>query len=187
MTLADGTTQNLRSIAARKPLLLLAVSPTCASCQPVIGKVDTYRRLMPELDVRFLLSYPPGRQPLIERDEPQSLHDPEGYVRGLDRRLGDADRGAARGGRLARRRARDRCRRDRSLLRRRLREPARRATRSRAEAGRDTEHGVVHGPRSSAMRAVAQLDFPWVTLGDFTGDRRLRCHDWDVDPYRGGR
>lgn len=82
VTLADGTTQNLRSIAAMKPLLLLAVSPTCASCQPVIGKVDTYRRLMPELDVRFLLSSPPEASTLIEHDEPQSLHDPEGYVRG---------------------------------------------------------------------------------------------------------
>lgn len=81
VTLADGTIQNLRSIAAMKPLLLLAVSPTCSSCQPVIGKVETYRRLMPELDVRFLLSTPPESSTLIERNEPQSLHDVEGYVR----------------------------------------------------------------------------------------------------------
>jgi hypothetical protein len=82
VTLADGTTQNLRVIAARKPLLLLAVSPTCSSCQPVIGRIETYRRLMPELDVRFLVSSPPEASTLVEHDEPQSLHDPEGYVRG---------------------------------------------------------------------------------------------------------
>lgn len=81
VTLADGTVQNLRVIAARKPLLLLAVSPTCSSCRPVIEMVGTYRRLMPELDVRFLLSTAPEASTLIERDEPQSLHDPEGYVR----------------------------------------------------------------------------------------------------------
>ena len=82
MTLADGTTQNLRNIASTKALLLLAVSPTCMSCQPVIGQVETYRRLMPELDVRLLLSTTPEESPLLEHDEPQSLHDPEGYVRG---------------------------------------------------------------------------------------------------------
>lgn len=82
VTLADGTTGNLRAIAEAKPLVLLAVSPTCSSCQPVIEKVDSYRRLMPELDVRFLLSTAPEASPLIEHEEPQSLHDPEGYVRG---------------------------------------------------------------------------------------------------------
>lgn len=82
VTLADGTTQNLRDIAATKALLLLAVSPLCLSCRPVIGRVETYRRLMPELDVRLLLSTAPDESTLIEHDEPQSLHDPEGYVRG---------------------------------------------------------------------------------------------------------
>ncbi|GAA1469100.1 MauE/DoxX family redox-associated membrane protein [Microbacterium thalassium] len=82
VTLADGTTSNLRLIASHRPLLLLAVSTTCSSCRPVIEKVEVYRELMPELDVRFLLSSAPEDSALVELDEPQSLHDPHGYVRG---------------------------------------------------------------------------------------------------------
>lgn len=82
VTLADGTTQNLRSLAAVKPILLLAVSPTCGSCTSVIARVGEYRELLPEVDVRFLLRSTPESSTLIERDEPQSLHDPDDYVSG---------------------------------------------------------------------------------------------------------
>lgn len=81
VTLADGTVSNLRLLASHKALLLLAVSPTCGSCVPVIEKVAEYRALMPEMDVRLLLTSTPEDSPLIELDEPQSLHDPLGNVR----------------------------------------------------------------------------------------------------------
>lgn len=81
ITLADGSTGNLRAMAARNPILLLAVSPSCGSCSDVIAKIGTWRDLLPEIDVRFLLATSPATSSLIEKDEPQSLHDPEGYVR----------------------------------------------------------------------------------------------------------
>lgn len=82
VTLADGTVENLRTLAARKPMLLLAVSPTCGACVPVISAVAGYRSLLPEVDVRLLLMDAPDNSPLTEQTEPQSLHDPHGYVRG---------------------------------------------------------------------------------------------------------
>jgi hypothetical protein len=82
VTAADGTVHNLRTLAARKPMLLLAVSPTCSPCVPVIAKVPEWRELLPELDVRMLLRRSPEDSELVELDEPQTLHDPEGYVAG---------------------------------------------------------------------------------------------------------
>jgi hypothetical protein len=55
VTLADGSTINLRELAARRPLLLLAVSETCGSCTPVIDSTSKWRGLLPEVDVRFLV------------------------------------------------------------------------------------------------------------------------------------
>ena len=80
-TLADGRIQNLRAMAARKPILLLSVSTNCGPCAPIIEKVGVWRALLPEVDVRFLLATSPEDSSLIETAEPQSLHDPDGYIR----------------------------------------------------------------------------------------------------------
>ena len=80
--LADGTTVNLRKLAMRKAILLVAVSPSCGSCQPVHDRVPAWRELLPEVDVRLLLMLDPDDGEWTEYSEPQSLHDPNGYVRG---------------------------------------------------------------------------------------------------------
>ena len=82
VTLADGTIVNLRTLAMARPILLLAVSSTCGSCTPVIESVGEWRALLPELDIRFLVMHDPASGMLTETSEPQSLHDPQGYVRG---------------------------------------------------------------------------------------------------------
>lgn len=82
VTLADGSLVNLRELASTRPLLLLAVSSTCGTCVPVIERMPQYRLLIPEIDIRFIVRLGPEESPLIERDEPQSIHDKPGYVRG---------------------------------------------------------------------------------------------------------
>lgn len=82
VTLADGTTVNLRHLAMRGPLLLLAVKETCGSCRPVIEAMPRWRALLPEVSVRYLLWPAPENSALTERTEPQSLHDPHFYVQG---------------------------------------------------------------------------------------------------------
>jgi hypothetical protein len=82
VTQADGTVVNLRTLAARKPILLLAVSSMCGPCESVVAKREEWRELLPEVDVRLLLAEPAGQSPWTERDEPQSLHDVEDYVAG---------------------------------------------------------------------------------------------------------
>jgi hypothetical protein len=82
VTTADGSVHNLRTLTSSRPVMLLAVSPTCAACQSVIAKTGEWRELLPEIDIRFLLRTPPEQSGLIEHEEPQSLHDPEGYVNG---------------------------------------------------------------------------------------------------------
>jgi hypothetical protein len=81
VTLADGSVENLRTMAARKPILILSVSATCAPCAPVIEKIGAWRNLLPEVDVRFLVATSPETSSLIESTQPQSLHDLDGYVR----------------------------------------------------------------------------------------------------------
>jgi hypothetical protein len=71
---------NLRALAARKPILLLAVSSMCGACESVVAKRAEWRALLPEVDVRLLLAEHPRLSPWTERDEPQSLHDVEDYV-----------------------------------------------------------------------------------------------------------
>lgn len=81
VTLADGTVSDLRRLTSARPLLLLLVSQTCGWCEPILELRTTWRELLPEVDVRVLLSDPPassGRW--TETTEPQSLHDPDGYV-----------------------------------------------------------------------------------------------------------
>lgn len=81
VTLADGTTANLRKLASSRPLLLMAVSETCGACEHVVAKIGHYRGLLPEVDVRVLVMDTPEHSSLTDTNEPQSLHDPEGYVR----------------------------------------------------------------------------------------------------------
>ncbi|MDP3953048.1 MauE/DoxX family redox-associated membrane protein [Microbacterium sp.] len=80
--LADGSTVNLRQLAARGPILLLAVKEDCGACRPVINAVPRWRELLPEVAVRFLLWPAPENSALTEHSEPQSLHDPYFYVQG---------------------------------------------------------------------------------------------------------
>lgn len=80
VTLADGTVRTLRELSGLRPLMLLNVSPTCGACHSVIAKVDVYRALLPEVEVRLLLDRAPADTDLTEATEPQSLHDPYGYV-----------------------------------------------------------------------------------------------------------
>lgn len=82
VSLADGTIVNLRTLAMARPILLLAVSSTCGSCTPVIERAGEWRSVLPELDIRLLLMHDPAGGTLTETSEPQSLHDPQGYVRG---------------------------------------------------------------------------------------------------------
>lgn len=82
VTAADGSTVNLRTLAARKPVLLLAVSESCAACVPIIGDVAQYRALLPEVEVRLLIRALPEHTSLTDTAEPQTLHDPHGYVSG---------------------------------------------------------------------------------------------------------
>ena len=48
----------------------------------MIERVPEWRELLPELDIRLLLFFPPDADTLTERTEPQSLHDTNGYVSG---------------------------------------------------------------------------------------------------------
>ncbi|GAA3635297.1 hypothetical protein GCM10022200_18260 [Microbacterium awajiense] len=82
VSLADGTVVNLRTLAMSKPILLLALSETCGACASVNARVDDWRALLPEVDVRRLLTTDPATTTWADTDEPQSLHDPQGYVRG---------------------------------------------------------------------------------------------------------
>jgi hypothetical protein len=82
VTLADGTVENLRAMAARKPILLLAVSSLCEPCERVIAQRGEFRALLPEVDVRLLFAEPVGMSPSTEYDEPMSLHDVEEYIAG---------------------------------------------------------------------------------------------------------
>ncbi|GGI46692.1 hypothetical protein BCL57_001108 [Agromyces flavus] len=79
--LGDGGPANLRSLSRKRPILLLAVSETCGSCGPVIERVPEWRALLPEVEVRMLLSRLPEESSLTELDHPQTLHDPEQNVR----------------------------------------------------------------------------------------------------------
>ena len=78
--LADGSTFTLRQLSSLRPMLMLAVTETCGSCTPVIESASEWRRMLPEVDIRLLVYTYPG-EGLTEHSEPQSLHDPHGYVR----------------------------------------------------------------------------------------------------------
>lgn len=79
VTLADGTSSTLRALTQTRPVLLLAVSSVCGACETVLERRETYRRLMPEVDVRLVLTEPTTSR-WAELEEPQSLHDDADYV-----------------------------------------------------------------------------------------------------------
>ncbi|HAQ59942.1 MAG TPA: hypothetical protein DCR63_06000 [Microbacterium sp.] len=80
--LADGQTVNLRKLTWGRPLLLLAVSETCGVCTPVIESAPDWRELLPEIDIRLLVTRSPEESKLADTAEPQTLHDPHNYVSG---------------------------------------------------------------------------------------------------------
>lgn len=82
VALGDGTPVNLRALSMMRPLLLLAVSDTCGSCAPVIEAADAWRARLPEVGLHLLLTSEPGASRLTSAQEPLTLHDPHGYVRG---------------------------------------------------------------------------------------------------------
>lgn len=74
--LADGSSRTLRELAAYRPMLMLAVSATCSSCASTIASRQRWRELLPELDVRVLVTQSHAESELVETEEPMSLHDP---------------------------------------------------------------------------------------------------------------
>lgn len=78
---ADGTTVDLRTLAATRPQLLLAVSSLCDVCHEVVEHVPGWRRRLSEVDLRLLLLFAPDVDRYTQHMEPQSLHDPDGHVR----------------------------------------------------------------------------------------------------------
>lgn len=80
VTLADGSTQTLRELSSLRPLLLLAVSATCGSCTSTIESRERWRELLPEIDIRLILSAEPHATPIAETAHPMSLHDPQRLV-----------------------------------------------------------------------------------------------------------
>src|SRR5690625_8008804 len=85
--MVDGTANNLRELSATTALVLLYVSPYCRSCQEVLDRVDGYRALIPQVELRYLLAQAPHQTTLAQYEHPQSVHDPHRYVRDS---LGDA-------------------------------------------------------------------------------------------------
>lgn len=82
VTLGDGETVNLRALASSRPLLILAVSETCGVCEEVIGSADEWRALLPEVEIRLLVTRRPEDSRLTSTVEPQTLHDPKNYFSG---------------------------------------------------------------------------------------------------------
>lgn len=81
VTRADGEVVDLRKLSMTdKPLLLLQVRPGCGSCVDVHERIGEIRALLPEVSVRLLLAASPDASEWTELTEPQSLHDPEGYL-----------------------------------------------------------------------------------------------------------
>jgi hypothetical protein len=80
LTLADGTSVNLRTLTRARPLLMLAVSSTCGSCTVVIERAPEWRTLLPEVDVRLMFTHAHDSGRIKELTEPQSLHDVDHLV-----------------------------------------------------------------------------------------------------------
>ncbi len=80
VTLADGTTTNLRRLSKERAQLLVYVSEGCGSCQDIIAAVPQWQRELPQIDVRFIVAVSPEITRLTSRDKPLSIHDTERLV-----------------------------------------------------------------------------------------------------------
>lgn len=81
VTLADGSTTDLRQLSTQRAQLLLYVSETCGSCAEVIAAAPGWRQRLPEIDVRLLIALEPGASGLRSLEEPMTAHDPERRVK----------------------------------------------------------------------------------------------------------
>ena len=78
--LADGTRTDLRKLSRERAQLLIFVSEGCASCVDIISAVPGWRRDLPQLDVRLVISVQPEVSRLTSSDEPQTIHDVDGWI-----------------------------------------------------------------------------------------------------------
>lgn len=78
--LADGTRTDLRRLSRARAQLLIFVSEGCASCVDIISAVPGWRVDLPQLDVRLVVAVAPGVSRLTSSDEPQTIHDVDGWV-----------------------------------------------------------------------------------------------------------
>lgn len=78
--MADGSTQTLRELSSSRPMLMLAVSATCSSCTSTIESRERWRELLPEVDIRMIMTAAPDEADIAERAHPMSMHDPERRV-----------------------------------------------------------------------------------------------------------
>jgi hypothetical protein len=78
--LGDGSSTTLRRLADERPQLLLYVSESCGSCEPVIEAVPAWREQLPQLDIRLVLRFGPESSTLSSTVEPLSVHDTEGLL-----------------------------------------------------------------------------------------------------------
>lgn len=82
ITRADGELLDLRQLSmTAQPMMALHVRPGCGSCVIVHDRLDDIRAMLPEISVRLLLTEMPDESKWTEGAEPQSLHDPNNYVR----------------------------------------------------------------------------------------------------------
>jgi hypothetical protein len=51
-------------------------------CAPVIESAPAWRELLPEIDIRLLVTRSPQESRLTDTSEPQTVHDPHNYVSG---------------------------------------------------------------------------------------------------------
>ena len=80
ITLADGSTTDLRRLSAQRAQLLLYVSEGCSGCQNVIAAAPQWRVQLPQLEVRLLVAVRHDISSLTATVEPMSLHDPQRMV-----------------------------------------------------------------------------------------------------------
>ena len=78
--LADGTRTDLRRLSRARAQLLIFVSEGCASCVDIISAVPGWRAELPQLDVRLVVAVPAEVSRLTSSDEPQTIHDVDGWV-----------------------------------------------------------------------------------------------------------
>ena len=78
VTDVEGRTTTLRGLVAQRPVLLIFVSPGCGPCERVMTKAPGWMMLLPEVDVRCLVTSESVREALPESLRPLSLVDKDG-------------------------------------------------------------------------------------------------------------